>query len=89
LAFPTVPRTIVEHFVAMLNAHFAKNLSPDNLLEMGRQVLAEELAFNEAAGLPSDKIYLADFLFRESLPPRESTFDVDREEIKKMWEALR
>lgn len=85
LAMPLDKNTVIEPFVNILNAHFGKNLSSKDLLQMGYQVITDELAFNEAAGLPSDQIYLADFLSTEPLPPRGSVFDVDRKKIKRIW----
>ena len=85
LAMPLDKNTVIEPFVNILNAHFGKNLSSKDLLQMGYQVITDELAFNEAAGLPSDQIYLADFLSTEPLPPTGSVFDVDKEKIKRIW----
>jgi aldehyde:ferredoxin oxidoreductase len=87
LAIPIERQTIIEHFVRILNAHFNKNLSSKDLFQVGQQVIKDELAFNEAAGFPSNGIYLADFLTEEPLPPTGCTFDVDKDKIKKVWET--
>lgn len=86
LAMPIEQFIILGHFAEILNSHIGLNLSPEDLLQIGRQVITDELAFNEAAGLPSDKIYLADFLSGEPLPPTGSMFDVDQEKIEKIWD---
>lgn len=87
LALPKERQTIIEHLVRILNAHFCKNLSSKDLFQIGRQVIKDELAFNEAAGFPSNRIYLADFLTEEPLPPTGCIFDVDKHKIQKIWET--
>lgn len=81
------PIRIGRHFAEMLNSHLGLNLSLMDLVQVGYQVIKGELAFNEAAGLNSDRIYLSNFLSEESLPSTGSAFDVDKSKMKKIWEA--
>jgi aldehyde:ferredoxin oxidoreductase len=88
LAMPLNKKTIIEPFADILNAYFGTKLYPEQIVEIGRQVIVDELTFNENAGLPSDKSYLPEFLFTEALLPRAAVFDVDKQEVNKIWNKL-
>ncbi len=54
---------------------------------IGREVLAMELEFNRAVGLP-DVMPLPDFMYREPLPPRNLTARVRPEDLAGFWDRL-
>ncbi|WP_346353781.1 aldehyde ferredoxin oxidoreductase family protein [Azotosporobacter soli] len=83
LAILDIPSGL-EGIVEMCNARYGWNYSADDYMEIGRQVLRDERAFNEAAGVETDD--LPEFFRQEALSPHEVVFDISREELKKAHE---
>jgi aldehyde:ferredoxin oxidoreductase len=73
-----------EAVVALVNARHGTELTEDDLLELGRQLIADELEFNRRAGLP-EVAKLPDYFYSEELPPHEVVFDVDEQELAQIW----
>lgn len=73
-----------EGIVEMCNARYGWKYTADDYLEIGRQTLRDERAFNESAGVEADD--LPEFFRREPLSPHEVVFDISREELKKAHE---
>ena len=69
-----------EGIVEMCNARYGWNYSADDYLELGRQTLRDECAFNAAAGIEADD--LPEFFRREPLAPHNVLFDISRAELK-------
>ena len=72
----------------LLNARYGLNLKGDDVVEIAKQTLKDELKFNEKAEF--SKIYerYPEFTRTEPLPPTNSVFDVDDAEIESVWEKL-
>ncbi|RKO65974.1 aldehyde ferredoxin oxidoreductase family protein [Desulfofundulus salinus] len=73
--------TIVE----MINAQYGLNLTPDDALNLGKQVLKVEREFNLKAGFTSADDRLPEFFSLEELPPHNVVFDVKEEELDQVF----
>ncbi|MFH0768656.1 MAG: iron-containing alcohol dehydrogenase [Chloroflexota bacterium] len=72
----------------LLNARYGTNLTDDDVFEIGKQTLKDELKFNEGAEF--SKIYerYPAFIRTEALYPTNSVFDVEDSEIDNLWKSL-
>ncbi len=76
-------------FVAdLLRARFGVNTTPDDILEVAKQNLRDELTFNEKAEFSSAHGSFPEFLKNEPLPPTGHVFDVEQAEIEKIWDLM-
>ncbi|SHE92436.1 aldehyde:ferredoxin oxidoreductase [Desulfofundulus australicus DSM 11792] len=71
--------------VEMLNAMYGLNLTADDVLNMGKQVLKVEREFNRKAGFTSADDRLPEFFSQEELPPHNTVFDVRAEELDQVF----
>jgi aldehyde:ferredoxin oxidoreductase len=53
---------------------------------MGLDCLRAEREFNRRAGLDETQCDVPEFMRSEPLPPHNTVFDVDREEMRRIWE---
>ena len=86
VAFPALDSP--EAFTAivdMLNARFGINLTPDDVTELGKNILRTEHEFNLAAGFTNKDDRLPEFFSREALPPHNVVWDFTDEEIDEFW----
>jgi aldehyde:ferredoxin oxidoreductase len=75
----------LEGIVEMCNARYGWNKTLDDYIEMGKQVLRDEKAFNRAAGICEGADELPDFFRSEPLAPHNVVFDVSKEELAKLY----
>lgn len=75
----------LEGIVEMCNARFGWNKTVDDYLEMGKQVLRDERAFNKSAGIGDGADDLPDFFRKEPLSPHQAVFDIPKEELDKVF----
>ncbi|RLA88822.1 MAG: aldehyde ferredoxin oxidoreductase [Deltaproteobacteria bacterium] len=75
----------MEFFAKLIKARFGYNCSAIDLIEMGKDVITTEIEFNKKAGIPPVST-LPEFFYKETLKPKDLTFDIDEENIKKIWE---
>ena len=73
--------TIVE----MLNARFGANLTVDDVLKLGQQVLRDEREFNKQAGFTKEADRLPEFFIDEEFDPHKTKFDVSGEELDQLY----
>lgn len=71
----------------LLNARFGCDLSAADVVEIGKQTLRDQLAFNRAAGVGAGHP-LPQFIRSEALPPSGQVFDVAEGEMDGLWEQL-
>lgn len=71
----------LEGIVEMCNARFGWKKTLDDYIEMGKQCLRDERAFNLAAGICDGADDLPDFFRTEKLPPHNTVFDVSKEDL--------
>lgn len=87
LAAPADYNQVILFLRALINARFDMNMTSTDLVEIGKETLQAELAFNRQSGF-----YTAhdtpDFLATEGAGPKNSVFDVDGEEIEHLWDDL-
>jgi len=72
----------------LLNARYGSKVTADDVFEIGKQAIRDELTFNEGAEF--SKIYepYPSFVRTEPLPPTNSVFDVADTELCGIWEQL-
>ncbi len=76
-------------FVAdLLNARFGVTVSPDDVLEIAKQDLRDELKFNKGAEFSTAHEPFPEFLKKEALPPTGHVFDVDESEMNRIWDMM-
>ncbi len=80
--------SIYDFLADLLNARYGLNLPSDDVFEIGKQTLRDELKFNEGAEF--NKIYerYPAFIRTEALPPTNDVFDVADSELDSLWEKL-
>ncbi len=86
-AVPGGQASIYSFLADMLNARFGAKLSGDDIFEMGKQVLRDELKFNSGAEFSKHERYPA-FFRTEPLPPTNCVFDVDDAELDTIWKQM-
>lgn len=82
-------RASIYTFLAdLLNARYGLDLTRDDVMEIGKQTLRDEVKFNEGAEF--SKVYerYPAFIRTEPLPPTNSVFDVEDSELDSIWERM-
>jgi aldehyde:ferredoxin oxidoreductase len=70
----------------MLNARYGWTWSFSDVRAMALECLRAEEEFNTRAGVTDAMCDVPEFMRREPLPPHNTVFDVDREEMRHIWE---
>jgi len=70
-----------ETVMPMVNAFYGVDLSLADFMEMGKEMLRQERAFNIKAGIGPAQDRLPEWMRTEHLPPTHAVFDVPQEEI--------
>ncbi|MHA1315269.1 MAG: aldehyde ferredoxin oxidoreductase C-terminal domain-containing protein [Candidatus Helarchaeota archaeon] len=78
---------IMEKVSTCLEALHGWKLSPDDLLQMGKDIIKREIEFNENAGL-SRTDDLPEFFRSELLPETEDVYDIPENAVKTAWDDL-
>jgi aldehyde:ferredoxin oxidoreductase len=71
-----------------VNGVLGTSFTADDIVEMGKDILRTERAFNEAAGLTKVHDRLPEFMKYETLPPHEHIFDVPDEALDAVFGEL-
>jgi aldehyde:ferredoxin oxidoreductase len=66
----------------MLNAQYGLELTPDDIMELGKSILRNEKEFNKLAGFTKADDNLPEF-FQEEFPPHKTTWDFTSEDLEK------
>jgi aldehyde:ferredoxin oxidoreductase len=74
----------LEGVVEECNGVLGTNWTVDDLIRMGKEIVDQERAFNEAAGFTRAHDRLPEFMKYEKLPPHNVVFDVSDEELDKV-----
>jgi aldehyde:ferredoxin oxidoreductase len=72
----------------LLNARFGLSLKVDDLINIGRETLKQELEFNRGSEFHTAHDPDPEFVKTEPQPPIGLVFDVDEDEIATMWDKL-
>jgi aldehyde:ferredoxin oxidoreductase len=75
-----------EGLVEECNGVLGTNWTMDDVGRIGKEVLAKERAFNEAAGMTKLDDRMPEFMELEALPPHNVTWDVPDETLDAIWE---
>jgi len=70
-----------EMIMPMINAFYGVKLTLADFMEIGKEMLRQERAFNIKAGIGPGADRLPDWMRTEPLPPTNAVFDVPQEEI--------
>ena len=63
-------------------------LTDDDIVELGKQTLKDELKFNSNAEFGKTRESLPDFIRKEMLSPTKTVFDVEDSELTAIWQGL-
>lgn len=72
-----------------INAMYDLNLSREDVIDIGKQILSTEIKFNEKAGITSDLNDVPAFLRNEPSIPTGLKFTFEKEKLKKFWEQYK
>ncbi len=70
----------------LLNARYGWGVETSVLTELGKQAITFELEFNRGAGFTKAHDRLPEWMTREPLPPLGAVFDVQNDELDKIFE---
>jgi len=71
--------------IDLINSFYGLNLTADDVTELGKSVLTKERKFNKGAGFTKEHDRLPRFFSREPLAPHNITFQVDDDELDKVF----
>jgi aldehyde:ferredoxin oxidoreductase len=80
--------SIYQFFADLTNARYGLHLTPKDIMEIGKQTLRDQLAFNEKAEFSKIDSKTAAFVREETITPTGQVFDVDDAEIENVWKGL-
>ncbi len=78
----------MEIVTAAINAMYNLDLSREDVINIGKQILKTELTFNEKAGISKNTNDVPDFFKLEPSEPSGLKFTFSREELQDFWENL-
>ncbi|MHB8910808.1 MAG: iron-containing alcohol dehydrogenase [Syntrophales bacterium] len=81
-------RSVYPFFADLMNARYGLGLTPDDVMEIGKQTLRDQLSFNEKAEFANMDLTMPAFLREEMITPADSVFDVDDTEVRNLWDGL-
>ncbi|MBW6487026.1 MAG: iron-containing alcohol dehydrogenase [Syntrophobacterales bacterium] len=81
-------RSVYPFFADLMNARYGLHLTPDDIIEVGKQTLRDQLSFNEKAEFSKADLKMPAFLREEAIKPTDSVFDVDDAEVQNLWDGL-
>ena len=87
-AVPGGQASIYSFLADLLTARYGMNVTADAVLKIAKETIKDELKFNESAGFNKVWEHYPDFYRTEPLPPTNSVFDVEDEEIESIWGRL-
>ena len=73
-------------FARMLHARYGWDWSYKDVQNMGKDCLEHERKFNQMAGVSEDFFEIPEFMREESLPPRNTVYELSLAEMKKIWD---
>ncbi|MTI84782.1 MAG: aldehyde ferredoxin oxidoreductase [Firmicutes bacterium] len=75
----------VPTIVEMINAQYGTELTPDDVIALGQQILKVEREFNAKAGFTKADDRLPEFFTTEELEPHKTKFDIKDEELDEVF----
>jgi aldehyde:ferredoxin oxidoreductase len=80
--------SIYQFFADLMNARYGLQLTPKDIMEIGKQTLRDQLSFNERAEFSKVDSKTAAFVREEAISPTGQVFDVDDAEMENVWKGL-
>ena len=80
--------SIYQFFSDLMNARYGLRMTPKDIIEIGKQTLKDQLAFNGKSEFSKMDLKATPFVREEAITPTGQVFDVDDEEMKKVWKGL-
>ena len=71
-----------------INAMYGTNLSVEDVINIGKNIIRNELKFNEKAGITQDMNDLPGFLRKEPSDPIQKTVTFSKEDFRDFWKRL-
>ncbi len=71
--------------IDLLNAFYGLEMTGDDVVALGKNVLSIEREFNAKAGFTSEHDRLPDYFLKEKLPPHDITFGVTEKELDEVF----
>ena len=85
---PGGQESIYDFFADLMNARYGMGLTPDDIVEIGKQTLKDQIKFNENAEFSRMNELSQNFIRTESLAPTDQVFDVPDKELRDFWNGL-
>jgi len=80
--------SVYPFFAALMNARYGLNMTAEEVMEIGKDTLRDQIAFNKKAQFSQIDTDIPSFFKDESIAPTRAVFDVDDKEVKNLWNAL-
>lgn len=87
-AVPGGQTSIYAFFADLVNARYRLELTPDDVVEIGKQALRDMLAFNKGTEFNQTDESETTFFRSEVLAPANQVFDVPGHDLKHFWDGL-
>ncbi|MFW5930439.1 MAG: iron-containing alcohol dehydrogenase [Desulfosalsimonas sp.] len=87
-AVPGGKASVYRFFADLMNARYGTSMTPEDVMEIGKQTLRDQLAFNEKAEFSKTNTPSAEFIKNEPVEPTGRVFDVEQEEVENIWDHL-
>ena len=71
-----------------INAMYNTNLTREDAINIGKQILRNELNFNERAGISNDTNDFPQFFRKEPVHPINLTVTISKKELKNFWKKI-
>lgn len=88
LATPGDNKLLMVFLKDLINARYNLNVTESDLVEVGKEALKNELAFNKGSEFYSVHEPDPDFMRTEPIGPNSTVFDVDQAEMDTLWDKL-
>jgi len=87
LSAPADPTRLFVYLKSLLKGRYGMDVSANQLFEMGKETLRQELKFNQGTNFATANPE-PEFIRTEKLAPLSAIFDVDQDEINTIWDRL-
>ncbi len=87
LALPTKASLIYDVIAKLINARYGIDLKAEDVMDIGKNTIKDELAFNRSAGWTDIHNRLPEFMVKEKLPPNDVVFDIPQDEIDPIFKV--
>ena len=77
-----------ELFTRLINSLLGLELNMNDVIDISKTALKEEIAFNQKAGISDEGNSLPEFLKNEQLYPKNAVFDVPKKELQEIFSSI-